>query len=210
MSTPEDTGDYSDVTAEIEEVKEIAADLRSVLPTRIEAAVQRALDAHEGTGPDARVAELHALALDTAQRTRALAADVRADRVSRIEDLEVVVDLLAEGLGAVRGDVARLEARSVRIEKELERVTWALDRVGTQLERFADDVTPPPASSSALALEAEPAVRAGLGNRLVFSLRQRVRDLVSEEEQRHHRDRQDDRLEEVLVDRARGARQQEA
>ena len=37
--------DYSDVTAELEEVKEIAADLRAVLPTRIEAAVQRALDA---------------------------------------------------------------------------------------------------------------------------------------------------------------------
>jgi len=131
MSEHDDSTDFSDVTAEIEEVKEIAADLRSVLPTRIEAAVQRALDAHEGTGPDARVAELHALALDTAQRTRALAADVRADRVSRIEDLEVVVDLLAEGLGAVRGDVAKLEARSVRIEKEL--------------ERFADDVTPPAA-----------------------------------------------------------------
>jgi hypothetical protein len=27
----------------------------------------------------------------------------------------------------------------VRIEKELERVTWALDRVGTQLERLADE-----------------------------------------------------------------------
>ena len=115
MSEHDDSTDFSDVTAEIEEVKEIAADLRSVLPTRIEAAVQRALDAHEGTGPDARVAELHALALDTAQRTRALAADVRADRVSRIEDLEVVVDLLAEGLGAVRGDVAKLEARTERI-----------------------------------------------------------------------------------------------
>lgn len=132
--------DEVDVTAEIEEVKEIAADLRAVLPTRIEAAVQRALDAHEGAGAvDARVAELHALAIDTAQRTRALAADVRADRVSRVEDLEVVVDLLAEGLGAVRGDVARLEAKSSRIEKELERVTWALDRVGSQLERLADD-----------------------------------------------------------------------
>ena len=135
-----------DVTAEIEEVKEIAADLRAVLPTRIEAAVQRALDAHEGSGVgavDARVAELHALAVDTAQRTRALAADARADRISRVEDLEVVVDLLAEGLGAVRGDVARLEARSVRIEKELERVTWALDRVGTQLERLAGDEPQP-------------------------------------------------------------------
>ena len=135
-----------DVTAEIEEVKEIAADLRAVLPTRIEAAVQRALDAHEGAGAgavDARVAELHALAIDTAQRTRALAADARADRISRVEDLEVVVDLLAEGLGAVRGDVARLEARSVRIEKELERVTWALDRVGTQLERLAGDEPQP-------------------------------------------------------------------
>ena len=132
--------DEVDVTAEIEEVKEIAADLRAVLPTRIEAAVQRALEAHEGAGTvDTRVAELHALAIDTAQRTRALAADVRADRVSRVEDLEVVVDLLAEGLGAVRGDVARLEAKSSRIEKELERVTWALDRVGSQLERLADD-----------------------------------------------------------------------
>jgi hypothetical protein len=129
-----------DATSEIEEVKEIAADLRAVLPTRIEAAVQRALDAHEGGGAiDAQVAELHALAADTARRTRALAADVRADRLSRVEDLEVVVDLLAEGLGAVRGDVARLEARSQRIERELERVTWALDRVGTELQRLGRD-----------------------------------------------------------------------
>ena len=127
-----------DLTAEIDEVKEIAADLRAVLPTRIEAAVARALDAHEGTGVDHRVAELHALAIDTAQRTRALAADVRAERVGRIEDLEVVVDVLVDGLGAVRGDVAKLEARSQRIEKELERITWAIDRVGSQLERIAD------------------------------------------------------------------------
>ena len=127
-----------DLAAEIDEVKEIAADLRAVLPTRIEAAVARALDAHEGTGVDHRVAELHALAIDTAQRTRARAADVRAERVGRVEDLEVVVDVLVDGLGAVRGDVARLEARSQRIEKELERITWALDRVGSQLERIAD------------------------------------------------------------------------
>ena len=108
------------------------------MPTRIEAAVARALDAHEGTGVDHRVAELHALAIDTAQRTRALAADVRAERVGRVEDLEVVVDVLVDGLGAVRGDVAKLEARSQRIEKELERITWAIDRVGSQLERIAD------------------------------------------------------------------------
>jgi hypothetical protein len=127
-----------DLAAEIDEVKEIAADLRAVLPTRIEAAVARALDAHEGTGVDHRVAELHALAIDTAQRTRALAADVRAERVGRVEDLEVVVDVLVDGLGAVRGDVAKLEARSQRIEKELERITWAIDRVGSQLERIAD------------------------------------------------------------------------
>ena len=127
-----------DLTAEIDEVKEIAADLRAVLPTRIEAAVARALDAHEGTGVDHRVAELHALAIDTAQRTRALAADVRAERVGRVEDLVVVVDVLVDGLGAVRGDVAKLEARSQRIEKELERITWAIDRVGSQLERIAD------------------------------------------------------------------------
>ena len=127
-----------DLAAEIDEVKEIAADLRAVLPTRIEAAVARALDAHEGTGVDHRVAELHALAIDTAQRTRALAADVRAERVGRVDDLEVVVDVLVDGLGAVRGDVAKLEARSQRIEKELERITWAIDRVGSQLERIAD------------------------------------------------------------------------
>ncbi len=131
-----------DLTAEIDQVKEIAADLRAVLPTRIEAAVARALNAHEGGAVDHRIAELHALAIDTAQRTRALAADVRAERVGRVEDLEVVVDLLVEGLGAVRGDVAKLEARSVRIEKELERITWAIDRVGSQLERIADDAPP--------------------------------------------------------------------
>jgi len=94
-----------DATSEIEEVKEIAADLRAVLPTRIEAAVQRALDAHEGGGAiDAQVAELHALAADTARRTRALAADVRADRLSRVEDLEVVTPSAgpqpAESLGS--------------------------------------------------------------------------------------------------------------
>lgn len=132
------------LAAEIDEVKEIAADLRAVLPTRIEAAVARALDAHEGTGVDHRVAELHALAIDTAQRTRALAADVRAERVGRVEDLEVVVDVLVDGLGAVRGDIARLEARSQRVEKELERITWAIDRVGSQLERIADADEPSP------------------------------------------------------------------
>jgi lysozyme family protein len=134
-----DLPEPEDVTAEIDEVKEIAADLRSVLPTRIEAAVQRALNAHEGGPLDGRVGELHTLASQTARETRALSRELRAERLSRVEDLEVVVDLLAEGLGAVRGDVARLEARAQRMERELERVTWALDRVGTQLERLADD-----------------------------------------------------------------------
>jgi len=131
------------LSSEIDEVKELAADLRSVLPTRIEAAVSRAVDAHKGAPVDHRVAELHLLAIESVERTRALTGEVRADRVGRVEDLEVVVDLLAEGLGAVRSDIARLEVRSQRIERELERLTWALDRVGSELARLSLPGAPP-------------------------------------------------------------------
>jgi hypothetical protein len=107
--------------AHLQELRGAAEMLAGILPTRIEAAVARALD--EG-GLDRRLEGVRGEVRDTAAAVTRIEQDLVAERVARIEDLELVIDLLAQGLDAVRTDVARLADRlegiALRIDEPLQ------------------------------------------------------------------------------------------
>jgi hypothetical protein len=91
----------------VDELRRSASELAAILPTRVEAAVARALGEDEGglgrrldTVLD-RSGQLNA-AVERVER------DLLAERMARVEDLEVLVNLVSGGLGALRADLRAL------------------------------------------------------------------------------------------------------
>ena len=119
----------------VDELRRSASELAAILPTRVEAAVARALGEDEGglgrrldTVLD-RSGQLNA-AVERVER------DLLAERMARVEDLEVLVDLVSGGLSALRADL-----RSVRRElAELQAVVGQPLQVTVARERSADAV----------------------------------------------------------------------
>ena len=119
----------------VDELRRSASELAAILPTRVEAAVARALGEDEG-GLGRRLDTV----LDrSGQLTAAVArveCDLLAERMARVEDLEVLVDLVSGGLTALRADV-----RSVRRElAELQAVVGQPLQVTVARERSAEAV----------------------------------------------------------------------
>jgi chromosome segregation ATPase len=140
---------------ELDTVRAATAELRSVLPTRVEAAVSRALLGADGGALGRRLDDLHAVSAETTAAVRTIADDVLAERITRVEDLELVVDLLSRGFSATRADVQRLERRVERFESRLDRIDGALRRIEASMVRITAAVerdpggrsTPPPFAS---------------------------------------------------------------
>ena len=101
----------------LNELRGTAEVLAGILPTRVEAAVARALG--EG-GLDRRLEGMREELRDSTAAVARIEQDLLAERVGRIEDLELVIDLLAKGLDAVRTDVARLSDRLEGIAARLD------------------------------------------------------------------------------------------
>ncbi len=123
---------------QIEAIREATSELRAVLPTRVEAAVARALSGHEGATLARRVDETRSLAGEAATGVRALAGDLERERIARLEDLEVLVELVASGLGATRGDVARAGQRLAALERRLAEATEGVARVEAAVAATAE------------------------------------------------------------------------
>jgi phage shock protein A len=106
----------------VSELRGTAQELAALLPTRVEAAVARALGEDEG-GIGRRLDEVRSEVFETAEAVDRIERDLLAERLGRVEDLEVLVDLLTGGIAAVRADVARLtrnvEALAARIDAPL-------------------------------------------------------------------------------------------
>ena len=119
----------------VDELRRSASELAAILPTRVEAAVARALGEDEGglgrrldTVLD-RSGQLNA-AVERVER------DLLAERMARVEDLEVLVDLVSGGLSALRADL-----RSVRRElAELQAVVGQPLQLTVAREQSADGV----------------------------------------------------------------------
>lgn len=94
----------------VDELRRSASELAAILPTRVEAAVARALGEDEG-GLGRRLDEVLGQTNRLGAAVERVERDLLAERMARVEDLEVLVDLVSGGLGALRADL-----RTVRSE----------------------------------------------------------------------------------------------
>jgi hypothetical protein len=133
--------------AHVGELRNSAQDLAALLPTRVEAAVTRALGEDVG-GLGHRLDEVRNEVFETAGAIDRIERDLLAERLGRIEDLEVIVDLLTGSITAIRADIARLAGQideigakldaplQVRVERERPTVAPAPP---TEADSAADD-----------------------------------------------------------------------
>ena len=125
---PETTALMPAREANIEAVRDSVADLAAVLPTRIEAAVARALESADGA-PLPRQ-------LDDLQRTvQGLARALHAERLGRIGDIEVLVDLIATAAEGQERRVAALEAQVQALTAAVGALTPVVEHVSEKLDR---------------------------------------------------------------------------
>jgi hypothetical protein len=94
----------------VDELRRSASELAAILPTRVEAAVARALGEDEG-GLGRRLDHVLDQTGQLAAAIERVEGDLLTERMARVEDLEVLVDLVSGGLTALRTDL-----RAVRRE----------------------------------------------------------------------------------------------
>ena len=91
----------------VDELRTTAASLEQSLPEHVERAVERAMSTHSD---GRRADELRELLRGLSRQVDQVNRDLLAERLGRIEDLELVVDLISTGMAALRQDVATLSA----------------------------------------------------------------------------------------------------
>jgi methyl-accepting chemotaxis protein len=111
--------------ANVGELRTTASSLERSLPEAVERAVERAMD--ERSTPR-RLAELTELVRSLAGQMEQVNRDLLTERLGRIEDLELLVDLMSTGMSALRQDVA--DATSV-----LSRMTSSVNGVAARLDQ---------------------------------------------------------------------------
>ena len=119
----------------VDELRRSASELAAILPTRVEAAVARALGEDEG-GLGRRLDTVLDRSGQLTAAVERVERDLLAERMARVEDLEVLVDLVSGGLSALRADL-----RSVRRElADLQAVVGQPLQVTVARERSAEAV----------------------------------------------------------------------
>ena len=119
----------------VDELRRSASELAAILPTRVEAAVARALGEDEG-GLGRRLDTVLDRSGQLTAAVERVERDLLAERMARVEDLEVLVDLVSGGLTALRADL-----RAVRRElAELQAVVGQPLQVTVAREQSADAV----------------------------------------------------------------------
>lgn len=96
--------------AQAEALAVVAADLESTLPQRVGDAVREGLRA-EALPVGKQVAEVRGLMNVLLRRLEGLEGDVAAERLARVDDLKLLVDLITAGWESVDARLARIEAR---------------------------------------------------------------------------------------------------
>jgi hypothetical protein len=103
----------------LEALTRTAAELESVVPARLGAAIEEGMRLE--VLPVARhVAEARGLTAQVVRRIERLQADMAAERKERLEDLSLLVDLIASGWRGVERRLDRAERILDRIERGLE------------------------------------------------------------------------------------------
>jgi hypothetical protein len=111
----------------VDELRSTAATLEESLPARVERAVERALAGQQGGDPRQHD-ELRELMRGLARQVEQVNRDLLAERLGRVEDLELVVDLISTGMAALRQDVATLSAHVEQIGGGIDDVAMKLDQ----------------------------------------------------------------------------------
>ena len=105
--------------AQVEALAVTAAELESTLPDRVSRALHDGLQAE--VLPVARhVAEVRGLTTQTIRRLERLEGSVEGERRARVDDLALLVDLVASGWRSVEHRLDRLERIADRIERAVE------------------------------------------------------------------------------------------
>jgi len=105
--------------ASLEALALTAAELETGMPERLDSALQRGL--REEVIPVARhLAEVRGLSGQTIRRLERIQGDLAAERQARVEDLALLVDLIASGWRGVERRLDRLERVLDRLERTLE------------------------------------------------------------------------------------------
>jgi hypothetical protein len=105
--------------AGLEELARTAAELEAGVPERLGTAIREGMKAE--VLPVARhIAEVRDLTAQIVGRLERLSGDLAAERRARIEDLALLVDLVASGWRGVETRVDRLERIMDRVERSLE------------------------------------------------------------------------------------------
>lgn len=97
---------------QVEALAELAANLESTLPGKVEDAVR------DGVGAEARpigrqLAEVRGLANQSIRRLESLEHDLLAERHARVDDLALLVELITSGWKGVDQRLARMERKLV-------------------------------------------------------------------------------------------------
>jgi len=111
--------------AEANELRQTAAALEQSLPEAVERAIERTMD--ERSTPR-RLAELRELVRSLAGQMEQVNRDLLAERLGRIEDLELLVDLLSTGMASLRQDVADVSGTIARMNSSVNGVASRLDQ----------------------------------------------------------------------------------
>ena len=93
---------------QIEALAELAAQLETTLPGRVEDAVREGVRV-EATPVGRQLAEVRGLAGQTIRRLEGLENDLLAERHARVDDLALLVDLISSGWNGVDARLGRLE-----------------------------------------------------------------------------------------------------
>ncbi len=109
----------------VDDLRTTASELERSLPGRIEEAVGRAL---ADSTSSRRLGEVRDLMTGLAAQVDQLNRDVLAERLGRVEDLELVVELISSGISALREDMAGLAAGVNRAGSGVDAVIEKLDQ----------------------------------------------------------------------------------
>jgi hypothetical protein len=121
-----DTVDLRALIARTSEANAAARDLSAVLPTRVEAAIGRAL-ADDQAGVAQRIDEVQSSTEDIFEAVARVERDLVSERLGRIEDLEALVALISSGISAIRADMGALNERVAELATRLDRGEPAAD-----------------------------------------------------------------------------------
>jgi ABC-type transporter Mla subunit MlaD len=111
--------------ANVGELRQTAAALEQSLPETVERAIERAMD--ERSTPR-RLVELRELLRSLAGQMDQVNRDLLAERLGRIEDLELLVDLISTGMASLRQDVADVSGTIARMTSSVNGVAARLDQ----------------------------------------------------------------------------------